>query len=124
MPRAPRKVTTTSGCRRVLLRWHDSTRAVTARWKSVNSWSNRFASLAVLALAAGCHSTPRHAQPGTPDARVNAGPSAGVPAPGGTMPGVGQAAPGPTGAGPTGAGPTAPGPTSAAPGGAVKSGAP
>jgi tetratricopeptide (TPR) repeat protein len=74
----------------------------------VNSWSNRFASFAVLALAAGCQSTPPHAQPRTPDAEVNAGPSAAVPAPGGTMPGVGLAPPRPTGA---------------APGGAVQSGA-
>ena len=29
--------TTTSGCRRALRRWHNSTPAVTARWKSVNS---------------------------------------------------------------------------------------
>jgi tetratricopeptide (TPR) repeat protein len=74
----------------------------------VNSWSNRFASLAVLALAAGCHSTPRLAQPRTPDAEVKAGPSAAVTAPGGTMPGVGLAAPRPT---------------AAAQGGAVQSGA-
>jgi tetratricopeptide (TPR) repeat protein len=58
----------------------------------VNSWSNRFVSLAVLALAAGCHSTPRHAEPHAPNAEVKAGPSAAAPASGGQMQtGVGRA---------------------------------
>src|SRR5580704_3409755 len=47
-----------NGCRRALLRSRNSTQAVTARWKSVNSWSNRFVSLAALAVLAACHHTP------------------------------------------------------------------
>jgi tetratricopeptide (TPR) repeat protein len=42
----------------------------------------------VVALAAGCHSTPRHAEPRTPDAEVKAGPSMAAPAPGGAVPGA------------------------------------
>src|SRR5271165_1934456 len=64
-----------NGCRRALRRSRSSIQAATARWKSVNSWSNRFVSLAVLALAAGCHSTPRQPAPRAPQ------PAAPAPAP-------------------------------------------
>src|SRR5271165_2833845 len=47
-----------NGCRRALLRSRNSTQAATARWKSVNSWSNRFVSLGVLAMLAACHHAP------------------------------------------------------------------
>ena len=46
-----------SGCRRALRRWHNSIQAVTARWKSVNSKSNRFVSRGARARG-GCHSAP------------------------------------------------------------------
>src|SRR6202034_2929926 len=50
-----------SGCRRALPRWHNSIQAVTARWRSVSSWSNRFVSVSALALLAACQSAPPRA---------------------------------------------------------------
>src|SRR5271168_1796945 len=75
-----------NGCRRALLRWRNSTQAATARWKSVNSWSNRFVSLAALAMLAACHHTPvLPARPAAPAASV------GQPASGGNANSVGNA---------------------------------
>src|SRR5882757_301800 len=66
MPREPKTAPTMSGCRRALRRSHSSTQAATARWKSVNSRLNQFASLGAMALLAGCQSAPATAPPKAP----------------------------------------------------------
>src|SRR5882757_1831952 len=97
MRRGPRTAPTTSGCRRALQPSRNSTQAVTARQKSVSSRSNQFASAAVIALLAACHSAPPKQAAGKPAPVAAAAPSPSAPAtppaaaanatPGGTPPG-------------------------------------
>src|SRR3984885_3078016 len=58
IPRGPKMGRMTNGCRKALRRSRSSIQAATARWRSVNSRSTRFVSFSVIALLAGCHSTP------------------------------------------------------------------
>src|SRR5579863_3972313 len=91
--RGPKMEPMTNGCRRALPRLRSSIQADMARWRSVNSRSNRFVSLGVIALLAGCHSTPAlppRASTGTAPASMPAGaspansPVGAAAAPGGT----------------------------------------
>src|SRR3984885_10389585 len=73
-----------NGCRRASTRWRNSIQAVTARWRSVSSWSNRFASVSALTLLTACHSSQWALGPPAKDQRASAaeaGTAAGVAAP-------------------------------------------
>src|SRR5882757_9783997 len=75
-----------SGCKKASPRSHNSIQAATARWNSVNRWSNRFVSLSWLILLAACHSTPRE-EPRAAAQKVAApaGPNGATAAGGGTV---------------------------------------
>src|SRR5258708_35902907 len=108
-----------NGCKRASPRWRNSIQAVTARWKSVSSWSNRFVSLGAVALLVACHSATaaaaaRAPAPGEGAAAASAStkaPATGAPAAPGT---AAAATPGPPGPAP-GAAPGTPAPVDATP---------